>query len=130
VASPDVPWYDWPEDEDDFEVVQARRKAECPRLTATQLECLWQLRMTVWDGYLISKATRTWLVDHGLAARLSGWQFITREGMAVLDVYGLLKDDRYGTRGTGAEHGTSAGDKLWTLKPEQFARLREEGLLT
>ena len=55
-----VTWYDWPEDEDDFEVVQARRLKEVPRLTAVQLECLWQLRMTVWDGYLISKATRDW----------------------------------------------------------------------
>jgi len=123
MSSLGIPWYDWPENEDDFEVVQARRLKEVPRLTATELECLWQLRMTIWDGYLISKATRDELVRKGLAARLNGWQFITREGMAVLDVYGLLKDDRYGTRGTGA------GDRLWTLKPEQFERLRRAGLL-
>jgi len=89
---------------------------------STQLECLWQLRMTVWDGYLISKATRDELVRMGLASRLNGWQFITREGMAVLDVYGLLKDDRYGTCG-------EAGVKLRSLKPETFVRLRKEGLL-
>jgi len=58
----------------------------------------------------------------GLAARLNGWNFITRPGMAVLDTYGLLRDERYGTRG-------DAGDGLWTLKPEQYARLKAEGLL-
>ena len=115
-------WYDWDANNETFEECQSRRHKLCPRLTATQLECLWQLRITVWDGYLISKSTRSELVDMGLAARLNGWQFITREGMAVLDVHGLLEDDRYGTRGP-------AGDRLWTLKPEQFARLRTEGLL-
>lgn len=120
---PNVVWYDWSErDGEDYDRVETRRLAECPRLTATQLECLYQLRMTVWDGYLISKATRDELVRMGLAARLNGWQFITREGMAVLDVYGLLKDDRYGTCG-------EAGVKLRSLKPETFARLRKEGLL-
>ena len=119
-----VVWYDWRDsDGDDYDSVAARRRAACPRLTASQLEALWQLRMTVWDGHVISKSLRDELVCMGLAARLNGWQFITREGMAVLDVYGLLHDERYGTRGTGA------GDKLWTLTPETFVRLRKEGLL-
>jgi len=113
-------WYAW--GDEPHEAWEARRRELCPRLTASQLEALWQLRMTVWDGYLISKTARDQLVDLGLAARLAGWQFITREGMAVLDCYGLLEDDRYGTSG-------EAGRKLWTLKPEQFARLREEGWL-
>lgn len=113
-----VEWYDrWRIDD-----AVTERKQRCPRLTATQLECLWQLRMTVWDGYLISKTGRDQLVDKGLVARCNGWQFITREGMCVLDTYGLLEDGRYGTRG-------EAGDKLWTLKPAQFQRLREEGLV-
>lgn len=117
-----IEWYDWDDDNETLEERQAIRRAQCPRLTANQLEALWQLRMTVWDGYLISKTTRDELVTMGLAGRLNGWQFITREGMAVLYVYGLLEDDRYGTRG-------GAGDRLWTLKPEQFARLRAEGLI-
>jgi hypothetical protein len=121
-VNPDVTWYDWDFDRESHDFCQARRRKLCPRLTASQLEALWQLRMTVWDGYVISKTTRDQLVDLGLAARLNGWQFITREGMAVLDVYGLLENEEYGIRG-------AAGDKLWTLKPEQFARLREEGWL-
>jgi hypothetical protein len=120
---PNVVWYDWSEcDGDDYDSVAARRLAECPRLTSSQLEALWQLRQTVWDGYVISKSLRDELARMGLVARLNGWQFITREGMAVLDVYGLLKDDRYGTCG-------EAGVKLRSLKPETFARLRKEGLL-
>ena len=113
--SDSVGWFDVDDPE--------QRKAGCPRLTAVQLEVLYQLRMTVWDGYLISKTARSELVDMGLATRCNGWQVLTREGLAVLDTYGLLKDDRYGTRGTGA------GDSLWTVKPKDFARLREEGML-
>ncbi len=115
-------WYDWDSENETLEMADARRRASCPRLTATQLEALWQLRMTVWDGYLISKSARDYLVDMGLAQRLNGWQFITRNGMAVLDVCKLLEDDRYGTTGF-------AGGRLMTLRPEQFARLRAEGLL-
>ena len=114
-------WYDWQEDET-FEECATRRQRACPRLTAAQLEALWQLRITTWDGYLISKAGRDELCQRGLVTRLNGWQVITREGLAVLDVYGLLKDDRYGTRG-------KAGDSLWMLKPADFVRLRREGFI-
>jgi hypothetical protein len=117
----DISWYDWIDGEPD-DLREARRQQGCPRLTATQLEALWQLRMTVWDGYLISKGARNELVDLGLVDRCAGWQVITCEGLAVLDTYGLLKDDRYGTSG-------KAGRQLWALKPEQFARLREAGWL-
>ncbi len=115
-------WYDWDSGNEPYEVCQARRRKLCPRLTASQLEALWQLRMTVWDGYDISKSLRKELVDMNLAARCAGWQFITREGMAILDCYGLLENEEYGIRGV-------RGDKVWTLKPEQFTRLREEGWL-
>lgn len=123
----EITWYDWIDGESEIERLQRRRNG-CPRLTAPQLEVLWQMRMTVWDGYVISKATRDWLAFQGvgtmqgLVDRCNGWNFITRLGMAVLDTYGLLKDDRYGTRSV-------AGDKLWTLKPDQFVRLREQGWL-
>ena len=120
MSSSDVKWYDYDYPGDSLADVKERHKRLCPRLTASQLEALWQLRMTVWDGYVISKSIRDDLVRQGLVDRLNGWQFITREGMAVLDCYGLLKDDRYGTTGI-------AGRQLWTLKPEQFRRLREEG---
>jgi hypothetical protein len=117
-----IPWYDWDDKSETFEECQTCRKVQCPRLTANQLEALYQLRMTTCDGYVISKHYRDEVVNLGLAARLNGWQFITREGMAVLDVYGLLEDDRYGTTG-------DAGRRLFTLKPETFARLRQDGLL-
>jgi len=107
-------WYDESDEE--------RRRRLCPRLTAPQLEALYQLRMTVWDGYVISKTARDQLVDKGLATRCNGWQVITREGMAVLSTYGLMEDDRYGTRG-------EVGERLWTLTPAQFQKLRQEGFL-
>ena len=121
MSNSDVAWYDVRDDET-VDAAKERRRREVSRLTATQLEALWQLRLTVWDGFLISKTARDQLVDKGLVARCNGWQFITRDGMCVLDTYGLLEDDRYGTRG-------EAGNKLWTLKPAQFQRLREEGLI-
>ena len=121
MTSRDVDWYDVRDDET-VDAAQERRRREVPRLTSVQLEALWQLRITVWDGYLISKTARTQLVDKGLVARCNGWQVITREGMCVLDTYGLLEDDRYGTRG-------EAGNKLWTLQPKQFQRLREGGFI-
>jgi hypothetical protein len=105
--SRDIAWYDWDADEEPYEAVEVRRKELCPRLTAVQLEVLWQLRVTVWDGYLISKTARDELFDLDLVDCLQGWQFITRKGMAVLDCYRLIEDDRYGTRG-----GTGAGDRL------------------
>lgn len=117
-----IAWYDWRDEEETLEAARQRRLQSCPRLTANQLEALYQLRMTVWDGNLISKSHRDELVDLGLVLRIAGWQVVTREGMAVLDVYRLLEDERYGTRG-------EAGSRLWTLRPEQFVRLRAEGLL-
>ena len=118
----DVDWYDWNPESETLEQRQAERRRLCPRLPSAELEALWQLLMTVWDGYVISKYARDILVQMGLAERLNGWQFITRQGMAVLDTYGLLKDERYGIRGP-------AGDKLWVLPSSEFRRLRGEGFL-
>lgn len=115
-----IPWYDHISGSESIDELMARRRREVPRLTGAQLEALWQLRMTVWDGYLISKIARDQLVDKGLASRCNGWQVLTREGMAVLSTYGLMENEQYGIRGAG-------GDKLWTLTPTQFARLRREG---
>ncbi len=114
-----IDWYDWIDNETP-EAREARRRRGCPRLSVTQLESLYQLRRTVSDGYAISKATRDILVRMGLVDRLNGWQFITRRGMAVLDTYGLLHDDRYGI----SRQAASAN-----LHPTDFARLRKEGLL-
>jgi len=111
-------WYDWNDDaEETLDEMQARRKRDCPRLTPSQLESLWQFRKTVWDGYCISKTARDELRDLGLITRCAGWQVITREGLAVLDVYGLLCDDRYGTTYAPDDERPS---QMWT-------RLRVEG---
>jgi hypothetical protein len=115
-----ISWYDWTATIDTYETREAERCKLCPRLSAVNLEALWQLRTTVWDGNLISKTARDWLVNAGLATRCAGWQVITREGLAVLSVYGLLRDSRYGTSG-------EAGERLWVLKPHQLATLRAEG---
>ena len=115
-----ISWYDWNPDVETYETREAERYKLCPRLSAVNLEALYQLRMTVWDGHLISKTARDWLVDAGLATRCAGWQVITREGLAVLAVYGLLQDDRYGTDG-------EAGKLLWALKPYQITKLCAEG---
>ena len=116
-----IDWYDWIDDETS-EAREARRRSGCPQLSAVLLESLYQLRKTVSDGYVISKVERDILVRMGLVDRLNGWQFITRRGMAVLDVYGLLHDDRYGTSEQVAGQSTH-------LHRTDFVRLREEGLL-
>lgn len=115
----EITWYDWIDGEGTTDR-KARQLKGCPRLTSAQLEVLYQMRKTVWDGYVISKACRDQLVDMGLVDRLNGWQFITRLGMAVLDVYGLLSDERYGCTNTPYANFVSL---------QQFARLREQGWL-
>ena len=113
----EITWYDWIDGEGTTGR-KARQLKGCPRLTSTQLEVLYQMRKTVGDGYVISKANRDQLFDMGLVDRLNGWQFITRLGMAVLDVYGLLSDDRYGCTNTPYAN---------FIQPQQWTRLHSEG---
>jgi hypothetical protein len=59
--------------------------------TAKPIEaCLMQLMQVTWDGDLISKSTRTWLVEAGLAARHNGWNMITPKGVLYLLELGLI----------------------------------------
>jgi hypothetical protein len=46
-------------------------------------EALWQLFCggPVWDGNLVCKSSRKWLVSKGLAGRASGFNFLTAEGV-------------------------------------------------
>ena len=87
-------WYDL-RDGESLNECRDRRLRECPILTPVELEALRQLRMTVWDGNLISKSARDSLVDRGFAVRCNGWQVITREGMAILDTLGEMRDERW-----------------------------------
>ena len=114
MAEQSIKWYD--------DLPDAESKLRAPRLTATQLEVLTQTRKTTWDGYVISKAARNELVNLGLVTRCNGWQVITREGMAVLDVYGLMADDRWGAT-------TDCLNFMPMLTPMVWERLHKEGLL-
>ena len=116
----DIAWYDWQDGVESLETCKARRLRQVPRLTPPQLEVLHQTRKTVWDGYVISKIARDELRDLGLITRCQGWQVITREGLAVLDVYGLLKEDRWGTT-------YDRGGAL--ISRETWGRLRTEGFI-
>jgi hypothetical protein len=87
-------WYEFYPDEESLEECRERRLLNCPLLTPVQLEALTQLRQAIWDGYLISKNARSELITMGLAVKWNGWQVISREGLAVLEVLGLLRDER------------------------------------
>lgn len=89
-----IPWYDMRDDES-LDECRSRRLLECPVLSGAELEVLRQLRMTVWDGNVVSKSARDSLVSKGLAVRCNGWQVITREGMAILDTLGEMRDERW-----------------------------------
>lgn len=59
--------------------------------TAKPIEAsLMQLMQVTWDGDLISKSDRTWLVEAGLAARRDGWNMITPMGITYLLDLGLI----------------------------------------
>lgn len=59
--------------------------------TAKPIEaCLMQLMQVTWDGDLISKSDRTWLVEAGLAVRHDGWNMITPKGVLYLLELGLI----------------------------------------
>jgi len=48
-------------------------------------ESLWQMFKDgpTWDGNLVSKAARTWLVENGLAFRAKGYNALTEKGLEM-----------------------------------------------
>ncbi len=56
------------------------------------IEQLSQLICTTWDGDLISKTDRDYLVESGLADRAKGFNFLTEKGVRLLVSMGLLKN--------------------------------------
>lgn len=52
---------------------------------------LWQMFRDgpVWDGNLIGKAARSWLVENGLAERASGFNFLTGAGVDTAVALGM-----------------------------------------
>lgn len=55
------------------------------------IEQLLQLSHAVWDGDLISKADRDYLVKSRYVCRAKGWNIITIEGLRALIELGVLK---------------------------------------
>lgn len=54
------------------------------------IEQLQQLCTVTWDGNLISKPMRDRLVDVGYAKQMNGYNFITENGIIVLESLGLM----------------------------------------
>ena len=69
-----------------------------------QREVLWQLFRNgpTWDGNIISKPDRDELFKLGLAERVDGWSYLTRDGIEAAIAAGFDKrkdSERYSGRG-------------------------------
>ena len=89
------PWYEFDPESESLDECRDRRLLQCPVLSGAELDVLRQCRMTIWDGNVASKAARNSLEGKGLITSFNGWQVVTREGMAVLDILGEMRDDRW-----------------------------------
>lgn len=56
-----------------------------------EIEQLLQLRTATWDGDLLSKAARTYLVNLGYAKQAYGWNILTPAGVKLLVDMRLMK---------------------------------------
>lgn len=88
-------WYEFDDSNESLEECRDRRLRQCPTLSGPELEVLRQCRMTIWDGNVSSKGARDALNTKGLITRWNGWQVVTKEGMAVLDTLGEMRDERW-----------------------------------
>ncbi len=54
-----------------------------PTMPSGTHEALWQMFCSgpVWDGDLVCKTSRTWLVNNGLAFRAAGFNSLTSNGV-------------------------------------------------
>lgn len=85
-------WYEFNPDEESLDECRARRLMHMPTLSSVQIEALRQLRISTWDGNLISKSARSELFQKGLIVCLNGWQVVSIEGLAVLETLGYLDE--------------------------------------
>lgn len=82
-----VDWMDWDPDKESLDDCKDRRVLQCPHtLDGAEVAALKQLVVTTWDGDLVSKSARTSLLKKGLVTQWNGYQVITREGLATLQV--------------------------------------------
>jgi len=56
-----------------------------------QLDQLKQLITVTWDGNLLSRNSRDWLVLQGYVMRVNGWNYLTAKGIYYLEIQGCLK---------------------------------------
>jgi hypothetical protein len=84
---------EWQEEQEDLSADENIDKRLL--LDNAEREVLRQCRMTIWDGNVSSKSARDSLRGKGLITSWKGWQVVTREGMAVLDALGEMKDVRW-----------------------------------
>lgn len=70
-------------------------------MSAHSNEVLWQLFKNgpTWDGDIISKADRDWLVTNEFAERSNGWNWLSHDGVIAAIVLG------YDRRKEKAKHG-------------------------
>lgn len=56
-----------------------------PDIPSSVHEAMWQMFKDgpIWDGNLVSKAARDWLVLNDMAARASGFNFLTADGVEM-----------------------------------------------
>jgi hypothetical protein len=54
-------------------------------------EALQQLTTVTWDGNLLSKITRDWLVERGLVQRFDGFNWLTEKGVEHCVTLKILK---------------------------------------
>lgn len=73
---------------------------ELTEMPSSVHEALWQMFKDgpIWDGDLVSKDARNWLVLNDMAARASGFNFLTADGvdMAVsLEMHRRKEKERH-----------------------------------
>lgn len=54
-------------------------------------ESLWQMFLNgpVWDGNLVCKTSRKWMVENGLAKQAAGFNFLTGAGVEMAVTLGM-----------------------------------------
>ena len=90
------PWFIWEDEVETLEQARERRQAAVSKLlsqfTSADRDALRQLQKATWDGDLVSKTGRDKLIEMGLAIQYQGWQVVSLEGLAVLEISKQLKE--------------------------------------
>ena len=85
-------WESWNPDAESLEECRDRRFLTAPILDGAEMDTLMACRKITADGDVPSKEGRDSLYKKELIVRWNGFQVITREGMALLEVMGKLQE--------------------------------------